>query len=284
VVPELIYGTNATILFGTNTFLKAYARAADPYDFHALRHVFAGAEAVQEETRRLWFEKFGIRILTGYGATETAPLLSVNTPMHHKADTVGRFVPGVEWRLGPVPGLGRGGRLLVRGPNVMLGYMLPERPGVLVPPEGGWYDTGDIVEVDAEGFVTILGRAKRFAKPGGEMVSLGAVEELAAGVRPGAGHAALALPDPRKGERIVLATTDPTLDRAALLEAARRRGRPELVVPAEVVRVGELPLLGSGKTDYPAVERLVSANVTEPTRGSRTFTLGDTRSPHEGSS
>ncbi len=260
VVPELIYGTNATILFGTDTFLRAYARAADPYDFHALRHVFAGAEPVREETRRLWFERFGIRILTGYGATETAPLLSVNTPMHHKLGTVGRFVPGVEWRLEPAPGFGRGGRLRVRGPNVMLGYMLPERPGVLAPPEGGWYDTGDIVEVDGEGFVTILGRAKRFAKPGGEMVSLGAVEELAAEVRPGAGHAAVALPDPRKGERVVLVTTDPTLDRAALLEAARRRGRPGLAVPAEVVRVAGLPLLGSGKTDYPAVERLASAD------------------------
>jgi acyl-[acyl-carrier-protein]-phospholipid O-acyltransferase/long-chain-fatty-acid--[acyl-carrier-protein] ligase len=132
-----------------------------------------------------------------------------------------------------------------------------------VPPEGGWYDTGDIVEVDAEGFVIILGRARRFAKLGGEMVSLGAVEELAAAVRPEASHAAVALPDPRKGERVVLVTTDRTLDRAALLEAARRRGRPELVVPAELARVAELPLLGSGKTDYPAVQRLASAAAAE---------------------
>jgi acyl-[acyl-carrier-protein]-phospholipid O-acyltransferase/long-chain-fatty-acid--[acyl-carrier-protein] ligase len=208
--------------------------------------------------------------MTGYGATETAPLLSVNTPMHHKTGTVGRFVPGIEWRLEPVAGLARGGRLWVKGPNVMLGYLLPERPGVLVPPEGGWYDTGDIVEVDGEGFVTIVGRAKRFAKLGGEMVSLAAVEELAAALRPEAGHAAVALPDPRKGERIVLVTTDRALDRAMLLEAARRRGRPELMVPAEVVPVAELPRLGSGKTDYPAVQRLAAAasspDAAEPAR------------------
>jgi acyl-[acyl-carrier-protein]-phospholipid O-acyltransferase/long-chain-fatty-acid--[acyl-carrier-protein] ligase len=265
IVPEMIYGTNTTVLFGTNSFFKAYARAADPYDFHALRHVFAGAEPVQEDTRQLWFEKFGIRILTGYGATETAPLLSINTPMHYKTGTVGRFVPGVAWRLEPVAGLEGGGRLWVKGPNVMLGYMRFEQPGVLVPLEDGWYDTGDIVEVDGEGFITILGRAKRFAKLGGEMVSLAAVEELAAALRPQAGHAAIALPDPRKGERIILVTTDQALDRTVLLEAARRRGRPEFMVPAEVVPIAELPLLGSGKTDYPAVQRLVSANTYERT-------------------
>ena len=265
IVPEMIYGTNTTVLFGTNSFFKAYARAADPYDFHSLRHVFAGAEPVQEDTRQLWFEKFGIRILTGYGATETAPLLSINTPMHYKTGTVGRFVPGIEWQLQPVAGLNRGGRLRVRGPNVMLGYMHHDQPGVLVPPEDGWYDTGDIVEVGEEDFVTILGRVKRFAKLGGEMVSLAAVEELATALRPEAGHAAIALPDPRKGERIVLVTTDPALDRTMLLEAARRRGRPEFMVPAEVIPVPELPLLGSGKTNYPAVQQLVSANTDQRT-------------------
>jgi acyl-[acyl-carrier-protein]-phospholipid O-acyltransferase/long-chain-fatty-acid--[acyl-carrier-protein] ligase len=147
----------------------------------------------------------------------------------------------------------------------MLGYMHHDRPGVLVPPEDGWYDTGDIVEVGEEGFVTILGRVKRFAKLGGEMVSLAAVEELATALRPEAGHAAIALPDPRKGERIVLVTTDPALDRTMLLEAARRRGRPEFMVPAEVIPVPELPLLGSGKTNYPAVQQLVSANTDQRT-------------------
>lgn len=262
IVPEMIYGTNATILFGTNTFLKGYGRAADPYDFRSLRYVFAGGEPLQEETRQLWFEKFGIRILVGYGTTETSPVLAVNTPMHHRAGTVGRFLPGITWRLEPVPGLERGGRLLVKGPNVMLGYLLPGRPGELAPPDDGWYDTGDLVEVDELGFVTILGRAKRFAKIGGEMVSLVAAEELMAELVPEAGHAVVAVSDPRKGERLVLVTTARGLDRARLAQAARRAGRVELMVPAEVVEVDELPRLATGKTDYPAVQRLVAGLVS----------------------
>ena len=178
IVPELVYGSDATIIFGTNSFLKGYGRMGDPYDFRSVRYAFAGAEAIQDETQRLWFDKFGVRILAGYGATETGPVLSLNTPMYYRSGTVGRLLPGIEHRLEPVAGLDRGGRLWVKGPNVMLGYLRYEQPGVLEPPEDGWYDTGDIVDLDAEGFVTILGRAKRFAKIGGEMVSLGAVEEF----------------------------------------------------------------------------------------------------------
>ncbi len=262
IVPEAIYNTNATILFGTNAFLKGYGRAADPYDFRSLRYVFAGAEPLQEETRLLWFEKFGIRILVGYGATETGPVLAVNTPMHHRPGTVGRFLPGIAWRILPVPGLERGGRLLVRGPNIMLGYLLPDRPGEIAPPDDGWYDTGDLVDVDPEGFVTILGRARRFAKIGGEMVSLAAAEDLVSELVPEAGHAVVAVSDPRKGERLVLVTTAKGLDRARLARGARRAGRVELMVPAEVVEVDELPRLATGKTDYPAVQRLVAGLAT----------------------
>src|SRR6185503_7612062 len=188
-VPELAYGVNATILFGTDTFLAGYARVADNYDFYSVRYVFAGAERVKPETRRVWFEKFGIRILEGYGATETAPGLAVNTPMHFKAGTVGRLLPGIEHRLEAVPGIDASGRLSVAGPNVMLGYLRAENPGVLQPPVDGWYDTGDIVDIDADGFVTIKGRVKRFAKIAGEMVPLGAVEELVAKTFPKASSA-----------------------------------------------------------------------------------------------
>ena len=193
LVPQLAYDSNATIFFGTDTFLAGYARAANAYDFYSLRYVFAGAERVRAETRAAWAEKFGLRILEGYGATEMSPVIAVNTPMQFKAGTAGRFLPGIDWRLEPVPGVAEGGRLILKGPNLMLGYLRAETPGRLEPPEAGVYDTGDIVSVDARGFVTILGRLKRFAKVGGEMVSLAAVESAIAALWPDRRHAVIAL-------------------------------------------------------------------------------------------
>jgi len=256
IVPELSYDTNATILFGTDTFLTGYARAANPYDFYSVRYVFAGAERVRPETRAIWADKFGLRILEGYGATETSPVLAANTPMHFKAGTVGRLLPGIKYRLDAVPGIETGGKLVVSGPNVMLGYLKVDNPGVVDPPADGWYDTGDIVEIDADGFVTIQGRAKRFAKIAGEMVSLAAVEQQAELAWPGHHHAAVALPDPRKGERVVLVTDHRDATSAAFLAAARERGVAEVMVPRTVVVVDKLPVLGTGKTDYVAVKKL----------------------------
>jgi len=257
-VPELAYGTNSTILFGTDTFLAGYARAADNYDFYSVRYVFAGAERVKPETRRAWFEKFGIRILEGYGATETAPGLAVNTPMHFRAGSVGRLLPGIEHRIETVPGIEGGGRLFVRGPNVMLGYLRAEKPGVLEPPADGWYDTGDIVEIDADGFVTIKGRAKRFAKVAGEMVPLGAVEDLVAAVWSQNQHAVVALPDPKRGEQLVLITDRADATRAALAAAARNAGLPEMFVPRSIVPVPKVPMLGTGKIDYVSASQLAT--------------------------
>jgi acyl-[acyl-carrier-protein]-phospholipid O-acyltransferase/long-chain-fatty-acid--[acyl-carrier-protein] ligase len=257
-VPELAYGTNATILFGTDTFLAGYARVADNYDFYSVRYVFAGAERVKPETRRVWFEKFGIRLLEGYGATETAPALAVNTPMHFKAGTVGRLLPGIDHRLEKVPGIDEGGRLFVRGPNVMLGYLRAEQPGVLEPPADGWYDTGDIVDIDADGFVTIRGRAKRFAKIAGEMVPLGAVEDLVASVWPENQHAVVALPDAKRGEQLVLLTDRLDATRATLATSARNAGFPEIFVPRVVVPVPQVPILGTGKIDYVSAAQLAN--------------------------
>jgi acyl-[acyl-carrier-protein]-phospholipid O-acyltransferase/long-chain-fatty-acid--[acyl-carrier-protein] ligase len=257
VVPELVYGTNATILFGTDTFLSGYGRAAHPYDFRSVRYVLAGAEPVKEATRRLWAEKFGLRILEGYGITETSPALALNTPMFNRFGTVGRLLPGVEARLDPVPSIEEGGRLYVRGPNVMLGYLKTDQPGVLVPPDKGWHDTGDIVAIDRDGFVTIKGRAKRFAKIGGEMISLAAVEGLASELWPEAQAAVIALPDPRRGERLVLVSDKRGAARAAFQAHAKARGAADLMVPSEVIVVDKLPLLGSGKADLVAVARLV---------------------------
>jgi acyl-[acyl-carrier-protein]-phospholipid O-acyltransferase/long-chain-fatty-acid--[acyl-carrier-protein] ligase len=264
LIPELVYGVNATILFGTDTFLAGYARAAHSYDFRSLRYVLAGAEPLKEATRRVYLEKFGLRILEGYGVTETAPVLAINTPMFNRFGTVGRLMPGIEAKLEPVPGVEDGGRLSVRGPNVMLGYLRVENPGVLEPPPEGWHDTGDIVAIDPEGFITIKGRAKRFAKIGGEMISLAAVEALAAELWPSALSSVASAPDPRKGERLVLVTDRKDASRSAFQAYAKAKGASELMIPAEVLVVDKVPVLGSGKLDYVGVGKLVQERATSP--------------------
>jgi len=261
IVPELIYDTNATVMFGTDTFLTGYAKAAHPYDLYSIRYVFAGAEKVKDDTRRAWVEMFGLRILEGYGATETAPALAINTPMHCRAGTVGRFLPAIEHRLEPVPGIDQGGRLLVRGPNIMLGYVKSDRPGELQPPEDGWYDTGDIVTIDSDGYVRITGRLKRFAKIAGEMVSLGKVEAEIDRLWHDSQHAVVALPDARKGEQLVLLTTLKAATREAISAQFRAHGLGELMVPRTILPVDALPLLGSGKIDYAAAATLARAAV-----------------------
>lgn len=259
LVPEMVYADQSTIMFGTDTFLTGYARKGNELDFQSLRYIFAGAEKVRPETRAAYMAHFKKPIFEGYGATETAPVLTLSTWSHSRGGSVGRLLPGIEARLESVPGIQEGGRLFVRGPNVMLGYLRNSAPGVLEPPPGGWYDTGDIVSIDPSGFVTIQGRAKRFAKVGGEMVSLAAAETMAAIVWPDAIHAVIALPDPRKGEKLLLVTTQKDAAPRLLLAAARERGIAEIQVARDVLIVAKLPLLGSGKVDYPAVQRLVAA-------------------------
>jgi len=260
-IPELIYGTNATILFGTDTFLTGYARMANPYDFRSLRYIVAGAERVKDETRRLYMERFGQRILEAYGVTETSPALSINTPMFNKLGTVGRILPGMEHRLDPVPGIAEGGRLFVRGPNVMLGYYRADNPGELEAPPAGWHDTGDIVVMDAERFISIKGRAKRFAKIAGEMVSLTAVEQICGDLWPEHPPAVVAVPDARKGERLIMITTRSGATRAEVQAWMKGQGAAELMFPSELIMVEALPLLGSGKTDYVELDRLVRSKL-----------------------
>jgi acyl-[acyl-carrier-protein]-phospholipid O-acyltransferase/long-chain-fatty-acid--[acyl-carrier-protein] ligase len=257
IVPTLVYDANATIMFGTNTFLAGYARVAHPYDFYSLRYVFAGAEKVKDETRNIWSDRFGLRIFEGYGATETSPVISMNTPMHFKAGTVGRLLPGIAHELEPVPGIEEGGKLIVSGPNVMLGYLRAENPGMLEEPEDGRYDTGDIVSIDDHGFVAIQGRLKRFAKIAGEMVSLSAVESYTNAVWPQHMHAVVSIPDARKGEQLVLVTEKSDASREPLLTYAKDQGIAEIMVPKTIRIVDTMPVLGTGKLDYVGVKNLV---------------------------
>lgn len=251
-IPVFAYTTRSTILFGTNVFLNGYARNAEPYDFSSVRYVFCGGDKLQEATSRLWMEKFGIRILEGYGVTENSPVVAYNAADYYRFGTVGILVPGMEARLESVEGVSEGGRLFLRGPNVMQGYLLSGEDELRTVPDG-WYDTGDIVSIDDEGFVTVLGRAKRFAKVGGEMVSLTAVEEVVQKIWPDFTHAVVSIADENKGESLVLVTEMPNAKRDELRAVFLKRGFSEIVIPRAIFHVEMLPRIGSGKMDYTRV-------------------------------
>jgi acyl-[acyl-carrier-protein]-phospholipid O-acyltransferase/long-chain-fatty-acid--[acyl-carrier-protein] ligase len=259
VIPAAVYDRVCTIMLGTNTFLNGYARKAHPYDFRSLRFLFAGAEKLQEATANAWSRRFGVRILEGYGATECSPCVSLNTALQVRYGSAGRFLPCIEYKLEPVEGVDEGGRLLVRGPNVMRGYLNADA-NAKFKELGGWYDTGDVVSVDDDGFVHILGRLKRFAKVSGEMVSLSAVEEALAGAFPQYGLrcevAVMARPDEDKGEALVAVTNEPKLTLSEIRAALHAKGLPNLCVPREVKFIREIPKLGTGKVNHRELEKI----------------------------
>ncbi len=252
-IVQRISETGATIIFATDTFLQQYARSSNDEGLCTLRVAVCGAEKVRDETRSIMEKRFGCQVLEGYGVTEASPVLAANQPDDIRAGTVGRMLPAIEHKLEPVEGLEDGGRLFVRGPNIMAGYLSADQPGVIQAPEDGWHDTGDVVSIDEDGCIAIRGRLKRFAKIGGEMVSLTVIENCAAALWPEFSHAAVTLPDTRKGEQIILVTDCPKADRSRMLTWMQSVGTSKLAVPRDIVIVDEIPVLGTGKTDYSTV-------------------------------
>jgi acyl-[acyl-carrier-protein]-phospholipid O-acyltransferase/long-chain-fatty-acid--[acyl-carrier-protein] ligase len=249
----------ATILVSTDTFITQYARVGEPGDLSSLRLTVCGAERLRDETRALLRKKHGIELLEGYGVTETSPVIAANRPGANRPGTVGQLMADMRYRLEPVEGIPNAGRLVVKGPNVMLGYLRPEAPGRIDPPPGGWHDTGDVVSIDEDGYIAIKGRLKRFAKIGGESVSLAVVESCASALWPDASHAAVTLPDGRKGEQIVLVTTNKDANRHDIVGWAHNHGVSELAIPRRIVFVEDIPVLGTGKTDYVGVQKMVES-------------------------
>jgi acyl-[acyl-carrier-protein]-phospholipid O-acyltransferase/long-chain-fatty-acid--[acyl-carrier-protein] ligase len=259
-IPPLIKDTGASVLLATDTFVNQYARSAQPGELSGLEFIVCGAEKVREETHNLIAERFGdVPVLEGYGATEASPVIAVNKPLDNRRGTVGGLLPGMEARLEPVEGIPGGGKLYVRGPNIMTGYLTPG--GGVEHPQDGWHDTGDVVSMTPDDWIKIQGRVKRFAKVGGEMVSLTAAEDLACAVWPNARHAVVSMPDPKKGERLILVTDWRDADASPLIAHAQAIGAPEIAVPRKIIRVMEIPLLGTGKTDYVALQRIVDAEL-----------------------
>lgn len=253
LVPSLIYDRNCTIVLATNTFLNGYSRRANSMDFRSVRYLFAGAERLQENTVTTWSRRFGVRILEGYGATECSPCIAVNTPRTPLFPSAGRFLPAIEHRLEPVEGVENGGRLFVRGPNIMRRYLNAE-PNARFQALKGWYDTGDIVRIDDEGHIEILGRLKRFAKISGEMISLTAVEDALAGAFIHHGLKSevviISQPDVEKGEALIAVTNQPSIQMDEIRTLLKARGFSNLCLPKTVRVVKVIPKLGTGKTNY----------------------------------
>ena len=256
IVPELVYDRNATVFFATDTFLAAYAKMAHRYDFHNIKYIGIGGEKLKDETFKIWSEKFGIRVIEAYGTTEASPVVTMNSPMYYKRGSVGRPVPGLECKLEQVEGIEDGGKLLIKGDNVMLGYLRASAPGKIEAPKDGWYDTGDILAFDDENFATIKGRAKRFAKIAGEMISMTAVELALKNLWPDNLTALVRLPDPKRGEQLIAYTDKQDATLKQIQEYFKEQGFSELWVPKKVEILEKMLLMGTGKIDYPALEKL----------------------------
>ena len=261
IISEIVYEIGATIMFGTDTFFRGYGKIAHPFDFHNIRFMFGGAEAIKPDTRNMWMERLGIRVMEAYGATECSPVISANNRIFNRFGSIGKLLPAIKYKIEPVDGIEKGGELVVKGPNIMLGYIMSENPGVLVPLDGGWYHTGDVVDIDEIGFVYIKDRIKRFAKIGGEMVSLNAVQEMVCKAYEWMGadfqYGVVSVPHESKGEQIVLVSNNKQVSQNVLHDYIKNNGMSELFLPRVILYRDSLPVFATGKMDNVSLKKIV---------------------------
>ena len=261
IISEIVYEIGATIMFGTDTFFRGYGKIAHPFDFHNIRFMFGGAEAIKPDTRNMWMERLGIRVMEAYGATECSPVISANNRIFNRFGSIGKLLPAIKYKIEPVDGIEKGGELVVKGPNIMLGYIMSENPGVLVPLDGGWYHTGDVVDIDEIGFVYIKDRIKRFAKIGGEMVSLNAVQEMVCKAYEWMGadfqYGVVSIPHESKGEQIVLVSNNKQVSQNVLHDYIKNNGMSELFLPRVILYRDSLPVFATGKMDNVSLKKIV---------------------------
>lgn len=273
-VGRTVHSEKATLLFATPTFLLHYLRRCEPEDFKTLRFIITGAEKLKRELIDEFEKKFGIRPREGYGTTECAPLIAINVPdveiagvrqIGTKEGTAGRPLPGIAVKVlhpdtGQAVPVDSPGLLWVKGPNVMKGYLnLPEKTAEVL--QNGWYNTGDIVTIDADGFITITDRLSRFSKIGGEMVSHLLIEETCMkqmNLKEPA-VAVIGLPDEKKGEQLILFYVKDKVNPEELYKKLAESGLPKLYLPKRenMLGIDEIPYLGSGKADILKLRRLV---------------------------
>ena len=261
IIAELIYEIGASIMMATDTFFRGYAKIAHPMDFHNVRFMYGGAEAIKPDTRNMFVERFGLRVMEAYGSTECSPVVTANNRIFNRFGSIGKLLPKIQYKIEPVPGIEKGGELCVKGPNVMMGYIMPDNPGVLVPLKDGWYHTGDVVDIDEIGFVYIKDRIKRFAKIGGEMVSLNAVHEMVVKACESMGtdfaYGVVAVPHESKGEQIVLVTNNKKVTQDLLHTYIRNNGMSELYLPRLILYHDTLPMFATGKADNVTLKKEV---------------------------
>jgi acyl-[acyl-carrier-protein]-phospholipid O-acyltransferase/long-chain-fatty-acid--[acyl-carrier-protein] ligase len=256
-----------TLMVGTPSFFWGYLQKSEPGDFESVRIMVAGADKCPDALRDGYMKKHGVTLLEGYGATETSPVVSANTPEENRPGSIGKLIPnvqvkiehletGIEFKAGEV------GKILVKGDLVMKGYLgQPELTAEAIV--DGWYNTGDMGYLDEDGYLWHSGRFKRFVKIGGEMVSLVQVENVMEKHLPeGVSCCIVEIPDEIKGATIVAAVTK-DINKIAIL---RKMGQelPNIALPRQFFVIEELPMMGTGKIDFRSVSELVNDMVSNP--------------------